>query len=178
MQFGRLTRVAKVGGVDIYVHWSVFVVLALPFLVTTRRPLSTLIIFAAYFGLLLLHEFGHVLVARLLGLDAYSIMIVPFYGAAHTQMSESRMERALVAWGGVAMQLMVAIPVGARLLLLGYTPSDTLNGVLLILSGYSLILVAINLLPIRPLDGSRAWDIIPAWLEERRIRGRKTSAAG
>jgi len=42
--------------------------------------------------------------------------------------------------------------------------------VLAILGGYSLLVAAFNLLPIRPLDGSKAWDIVPAWFEQRRLR--------
>jgi len=64
----------------------------------------------------------------------------------------------------------VAVPLTLYIVFAGYTPFEPLNAVLAILGGYSLLVVAFNLLPIRPLDGSKAWDIVPAWLEQRRMR--------
>jgi len=48
-----------------------------------------------------------------------------------------------------------------------------------ILGGYSLVLAAFNLLPVRPLDGSMAWRIVPEFI--KRVKGRnkkKASSAG
>jgi Zn-dependent protease len=45
---------------------------------------------------------------------------------------------------------------------------EALNAVLVIFGNYSLCAAAFNLLPIRPLDGSVAWGIIPAYFERRR----------
>ena len=96
--------------------------------------------------------------------------LYPIFGLASFEVPNSRIDRALIAWGGVLAQLAVAIPLTLYIVLAGYTPFEPLNAVLAILGGYSLVVVAFNLLPIRPRDGSRAWDLIPAWFEQRRIR--------
>jgi Zn-dependent protease len=96
--------------------------------------------------------------------------IYPIFGLASFEAPDSRIDRALIAWGGVLAQAMVAVPLTVYIMIAGYTPYEPLNAVLAILGGYSLLVAAFNLLPIRPLDGSKAWDIIPAWFEQRRLR--------
>jgi Zn-dependent protease len=170
MQFGRLTRVAQVRGVDVYVHWSIFAIGILILAGAIRKPASTLIGMAAYLGLLIIHESGHLMMARRRGYQPYSMALYPIFGLASFEAPDSRMDRALIAWGGVLAQMLVAIPLTLYIVVLGYTRFETLNAVLAILGGYSLCVAAFNLLPVRPLDGSRAWDIVPAWFEQGRIR--------
>jgi Zn-dependent protease len=170
MEFGRLTRVAQVRGIDVYIHWSIFAFAIVLLAVSDRGTASTVLGFSAYFSLLILHEAGHLVVARRRGYQAFSMAIYPFLGLAQYEAPGDRIDRALIAWGGVLAQMVVAIPVTLYVVLLGYTPFEPLNAVLVILGGYSLCVAVFNLLPIRPLDGSKAWDIIPAWLELRRKR--------
>ena len=175
MQVGRLTHVARVRGVDLYVHWSVFVIAGVLLWRAPRGEAATLAGILAYLALLLLHESGHVWMARQRGFDAWSITLYPVFGYARTELPESRFEHALIAWGGVAAQAVVAIPIMGVVLLFGPSPFEPMNAVLAILGGYSVCLAAFNLLPVRPLDGSVAWGLIPAWLERRR-RGKMRKA--
>jgi Zn-dependent protease len=91
---------------------------------------------------------------------------------ARFERPDSRVDRALIAWGGVLAQAIVGIPLALYAALVGYTPFAALNAVLVILGGYSLCAAAFNLLPVRPLDGSVAWDLIPAYLEQKRQSSR------
>jgi Zn-dependent protease len=170
MRFGRLTHVAQVRGVDVYVHWSIFAIGILILAGLTRKTGSTLLGMAAYLGLLIIHESGHLMMARRRGYQTFSMALYPIFGLASFEAPASRIDRALIAWGGVLAQFVVAVPLTMYIVLLGYTPFEPLNAVLAILGGYSLIVAAFNLLPIRPLDGSKAWDLIPAWFEQRRMR--------
>jgi Zn-dependent protease len=177
MQFGRLTRVAQVRGVDVYVHWSIFAIGILILAGLVRKPASTLVGVAAYLGLLMVHESGHLIMARRRGYQAFSMALYPIFGLARFERPNSRIDRALIAWGGVLAQMVVAVPLTLYVALLGYTPFEPLNAVLAILGEYSLCVAAFNLLPIPPLDGSKAWDIIPAWFERRRSRRNRDSLA-
>ena len=170
MQVGRLTHVAQVRGVDVYVHWSIFAIAILVVAGAIRSPYLTFVGMGAYLGLLILHESGHLIMARRRGYQAFSMALYPIFGLASFEAPESRMDRALIAWGGVLAQTVVAVPLTLYIVLAGYTPFEPLNAVLAILGAYSLFAAAFNLLPIPPLDGSKAWDIIPAWLEQRRLR--------
>jgi Zn-dependent protease len=168
MPIGRITHVAQVCGVDVYVHWSIFAFAVVFLAGTTRQLTSTLIGMAAYLALLILHESGHLFMARRRGYQAFSMALYPIFGLASFEAPDSRIDRALIAWGGVLAQAVVAVPLTLYIILAGYTPFEPINAALVILGGYSLLVAAFNLLPIRPLDGSRAWDIIPAWFEQRR----------
>jgi len=168
MQVGRLTHVAQVRGVDLYIHWTIFLIVGLLLVGSNREPLTTLAAVVGYLGLLILHEWGHVMAARLQGYEAFSIALYPIFGLASLEIPEPRFDRALISWGGVAAQIAVAIPVVLYVSLWGYTSVEALNAVLVIFGNYSLCAAAFNLLPIRPLDGSVAWGIIPAYCERRR----------
>jgi Zn-dependent protease len=168
MRIGRLTRVAQVRGIDIYIHWTILALGVVILAISNRGTPATLLGFAAYFSVLILHESGHLIMARRRGYRAYGIAIFPFLGLAYHEGAGARIDRALIAWGGVLAQMTVAIPVTLYVVLFGYTPYQPINAALVILGGYSLFVALFNLLPIPPLDGSKAWDIIPAWFEQRR----------
>ena len=73
-------------------------------------------------------------------------------------------------WAGVLAQTIVSVPIVLCVAVFGYTPWETLNIAVAILGAVSLGVAAFNLLPVRPLDGSVAWDLIPAFFERRRLR--------
>jgi Zn-dependent protease len=170
MEVGRLTRVAQIGGVDVYIHWSIIAFGIVILAGVTQKATVTLFGMASYLGLLILHESGHLIMARRRGYQVYSMALYPIFGLASFEAPDSRVDRALIAWGGVLAQFVVAAPLTLYLALVGYTPFEPLNAVLAILGGYSLLVATFNLLPVRPLDGSKAWDLIPAWFEQRRMR--------
>lgn len=60
--FPRLTRVMQVGGVDVYLHWSVMLIGSVILLGAFDRPAETLTGWSCYFGVLLIHECGHMIV--------------------------------------------------------------------------------------------------------------------
>jgi len=107
------------------------------------------------------------------GYEPLSIEIYPIHGIARFEMPESRFDRALIAWGGVLAQAVIGIPLVASVTAFGYTPFEAINALLAILGGFSLSVAAFNLLPVAPLDGAAAWDLIPAFIERKRTRRNK-----
>src|SRR5262245_18745017 len=118
----RLTRVARVKGVDVYIHWTVFLIAALMLVNSVRRPLLTLVGIAAYLSVLLIHELGHVIAAHWRGSEAQYIEIYPIHGLARVGTPYSRFDHCIIAWGGVVAQLVIAIPLVAWVAIFGYTP--------------------------------------------------------
>ena len=170
IKLDRLIRVARVRRVDVYVHWSVFLIGALVLLNSLRKPVVTVIGIAAYLGVLVIHETGHLIMARHKGYDALAMELYPILGLARIEQPGSRVDRAMIAWGGVLAQAVIGIPLTLYVLVAGYTRFESLNAVLAILGGASLLVAAFNLLPIYRLDGSTAWDLIPALIERRQSR--------
>jgi len=152
----------------VFVHWSVPLLLAVLILGATQKPLDTILGAIAYIGIFVIHEAGHLIVARRRGYEPISIELYPILGIARFEAPRSRFDRTAIAWGGVAAQAIIGIPVAMYIATVDYTPFGPLNTALAILGDFSLVMAVFNLLPFPPLDGSIAWDIVPAYIERRR----------
>ena len=121
--------------------------------------------FVAYPCLILLHELGHAVLVRRCGHRVVGIEVTGLGGACHWSGNASPLEEALIAWGGVLAQLALF---GATALWSTFVPPSSSFGwqVVATFTHTNLWLVAINLLPIPPLDGARAWGVFRA-LRER-----------
>jgi membrane-associated protease RseP (regulator of RpoE activity) len=91
-----------------------------------------------------------------------SIELYPIWGITRFTLPYSRFDHCVIAWGGVAAQAVVAAPLIAWVELFGYSRFQPVNAMLAIWGFWSLSFAVFNLLPIRPLDGSIAWGLLPA----------------
>ena len=175
LKLERLTKIARVDGVDVYVHWSV----CDRRIHSYRRDPEPGAIASRTCGLLqylLIHECGHLFVAHRLHCEVYEIDLYPIFAFTRFQTPWSRYDHALVAWGGVLAQAVVGVPLVLWILFVGYTPFDTVNEVLVLLGMVSLGIAAFNLLPLKSLDGATAWQILPAYLERKRLNQKRRAA--
>ena len=166
------TKIGKIRGVDTYVHWTVFVVAAVILAGVLRRPGLTLLGLVAYWGVLLIHETGHLIAAQRLGCEVFSIDLYPIFGVTRFGTPWSRLDHCKIAWAGVLAQAVVALPLIAWVAVFGNTRYETLNMIFVILGFFSVGVAIFNLIPAPPLDGATAWGIFPALLAERRSRGK------
>jgi hypothetical protein len=60
----RLTRVAIVDGVDVYFHWSTFLIGGLLIASDLPHPQMAVVTVGSFLGILMIHEWGHVVAAR------------------------------------------------------------------------------------------------------------------
>lgn len=84
----------------------------------------------------------------------------------------------MIAWGGVVAQAVVAFPLVTWVALFGFTRSDALNVAIGILGYYGLALAAFNLVPAPPLDGAKAWYLIPELVKRARTSRTKSKRVG
>jgi Zn-dependent protease len=177
---GRMLLVGHTRGrVPILVHWSV-PALALFVLGTGVEHIFTAAsVIAAYLAMLVVHEFGHQLVAEWRGCRVVAISIYPLHGSCSYELSQSRYDDILIAWGGPVAQFIVATPLAVWIRIVGSTRIDQLDVVLAVLGVFSPMIALFNLLPIAPLDGRKAWAIIPiAWSRiSRRRKGSEPRTA-
>jgi Zn-dependent protease len=158
-------------GVPILVHWSVPVLCLFLLGTGVERILTAVSVIASYLAMLLIHEFGHQAVAQRLGYRVHAIKIYPIHGSCHFEAPQSRFHDALVAWGGPIAQFIVAAPLAAFVILRGPTRVEPIDAALAILGFFAPVIAIVNLIPVGPLDGRKAWYLIPfAW---RRIRYRQ-----
>jgi len=166
----RLTRIARVDGVDFYFHWSTLLIGGLLLLCGIRVLFDALALLAGYWGVLLVHEWGHVTAARRRHCAAYAIEVYPIHGLTRISAPASRFDAGVIAWGGVLAQAAIAIPLVVWVTATGFVKSGPTNALLLMLGPFSLLIAAVNLVPASNMDGVNAWPLIPMLLA--RLLGR------
>ncbi len=168
MKLRKLTEIMQINRVRVYAHWSVLVIGALILFGAIERPAETIAAWTACFGVILIHECGHMIVAQRKGYEVLSIELYPIHGFVRFQTPWSRYDDALIAWGGVVAQAIIAIPLVALVSIFGFTRYDVLNVAIGILGYYSLAVAIFNLIPVRPLDGAKAWYLVPELVKRAR----------
>jgi len=150
-------------GVDVYLHWCWFLVAAFEITRRTRAYSSiawNVLEYLSLFFSVLLHEYGHALVCRQVGGTANEIMLWPLGGMAYVSPPQ---RPGATLWSSAAgplvnvQLLLVFTPVGLiidRSLKLAKT-AHNIHSFFLALIGMNGLLLAINLLPIYPLDGGQ-----------------------
>jgi Zn-dependent protease len=155
-------------GVPVFVHWSVVLLVASMLLLSLTGRAPLLFLAAAYFSLILVHEFGHVSLARRLGYRVHSISLSPVHGRCFYEAPRNRHDESVVAWGGVSAQATLLIPAAAAWSAAGSSLPNVLNLALFVFTYYNAALILLNLSPVVPLDGAAAWRLLR---ERNRKRG-------
>src|SRR5947209_5616656 len=146
-------KIARVAGIDVYVHPTFLLVLFFPG-VLASGPLGILLILSV-FGCVLLHEFGHALMARRFGIETQDITLSPIGGVARLR----RMPRApgaelLIALAGPAVNFAIV----GLLMVLGFLGFDQVLANTELgffaeqLVVVNLVLGLFNLIPAFPMD--------------------------
>lgn len=142
-------------GVPLRLHWTLPLGLLFFF---GLEPLAWLL----FMVIIVLHEFGHAFLVRYYGHHLQSIDILGFGGLCrwYPRGMATDDERSVIAWGGVAAQGILLAFAGAAALLFG--PATTAIGatVSVFLIKWNAIIIALNLIPISPLDGHEAWKLV------------------
>jgi membrane-associated protease RseP (regulator of RpoE activity) len=156
---------------------SVIVVTVVVVLAATENPAFAAVTLFSFLGLILLHEWGHGAVAHHFGYSVEGIWLAAIHGRCEFQAPDSEWERSLIAWGGVAAQLALAVPI-IILDSVWHGSVGIFGPVVLILGYYSCFVAILNLLPIKGLDGPRAWRIVPLLRKRLQARGVVRNALG
>lgn len=146
----------RLRGVPIRLHLTAFVV---PFVLARGIPDPWFV--AEYFAIVLLHEFGHAVVAWARGVRVIEIRMHGLGGECEHEGGRA-IDMQAIAWGGVLAQawLGLALATLLRLADAGWVPLD-LGAIreLESVAFWNLSLAVLNLLPIPPLDGATAWKL-------------------
>lgn len=155
-------RLFRVAGIDVFLHWSWFVVAFIE--IETRRGTYSSVVwnvleYLALFLIVLTHEFGHALACRQVGGKAERILLWPFGGVAYVNPPQ---RPGATLWSLAAGPLVnVAL---APVLLVAYlyvrsqgwfgTHPDEFFFVRSVFA-INVGLLAFNILPVYPLDGGQ-----------------------
>ncbi|MBB2206165.1 site-2 protease family protein [Gluconacetobacter takamatsuzukensis] len=144
-----------------------------------RAAIDGVVLILAVFACIVLHEFGHVLVARRYGVRTPDITLLPIGGVARmTHIPEQPTQELAIALAGPAVNLVIAT------ILFGVTHTvphlsdvdfqDPGTGLIPRLSSINLFLAVFNLIPAFPMDGGR---VLRALLTYRAGYARATQLA-
>lgn len=131
----------------------------------------TALLYAQLFGwafgvgivlLILVHESGHVVVARAIGLPVTLPVMIPFLGAFVSMKQQPRTvaQESVMAIGGPILG-----SIGAGLCYLGYLamPDSDTGQLLRALAYFGFLINLFNLVPVTPLDGGRVLSLLSKW---------------
>jgi Zn-dependent protease len=127
----------------------------------------------AYIALIVAHEMGHAEMVRWRGLRARGIHVYAMHGACYYEQPYYEFDDVLIAWGGVGAQVLLLVLALAARWLTGFAPyplQSALAPAFGIFISTNMVIGFFNLLPIPPLDGAKAWRILPyawRWLGEQ-----------
>lgn len=125
--------------------------------------------------IVLIHEFGHGILVRHYGRQVESLDLSPIGGVCRYDGQVTPVQRAIIAWGGVAAQTVLQLLVFAVMPWLQAQDAYSEVAWLRALSATNIGIIAFNLLPVPPLDGAKAWGLIPLLWRRRRQRAPKAS---
>jgi len=102
--------------IPVYIHWSFVLIFLYIFWMSSDHPMGLMDYFwqsltiVALFACVLLHEFGHSLMARRFGVETQDIILTPIGGIARLErMPEKPRQELLVAIAGPAVNVVIAI---------------------------------------------------------------------
>jgi Zn-dependent protease len=161
-------RLAQIAGIGVYVHVT-FLMLVAWVAVTelangrgVRAMTNGVALILAVFGIVVLHELGHALMAKRFGIRTRDITLLPIGGVARLErMPEKPSQELLVALAGPAVNVVLAAVLYAVLVLRGsfiapWAAEHSGTNILEKLLWINVSLALFNLLPAFPMDGGRA----------------------
>ena len=159
-------RLVRILGTDVKVHVTFLLLLAFLFAKVqleagAAAALGMTGLFVALFLCVLLHEFGHILMARHFGIRTPDVLLLPIGGVARLErIPEEPRQELLIALAGPAVTLAIAAILYPVLALAGDPVVWTLDDfgaptVVKQLFYMNVLLLAFNLIPAFPMDGGR-----------------------
>jgi Zn-dependent protease/CBS domain-containing protein len=177
--------IGRIAGTDIKVHVT-FVLLVVWWAVMgyeeggASGALSGALSLLALFGCILLHEFGHILMARRFGVRTPDVILLPIGGVARLErIPDEPRQELLIALAGPAVTLAIIVMLYSILQLSGgpvtvgqLSPETPFLAQLMVVNIYLLLF---NLIPAFPMDGGR---VLRAILASRLglVRGTRVAA--
>jgi len=169
MYFRKGCLVIKLSGAIpvVRIHWTALV-LAVIISGFSLRPIAWL----AVLVVILIHELGHAAAVLNARATVVAIRMDALGGCCEWAGQVTRAQRLAIAWGGVLAQLLLFGGAIVGLRFIGPSVSEFWGDILPFLLQWNLILIALNLLPVKPLDGYDAWRLlwmaVQDWRRQRR----------
>ena len=160
-------KIGRFSGIDLKIHatFAIIIVWVIYNHIIAgdglRTTVESLIFVLTIFTCVILHEFGHALMAKKYGIKTLDIILLPIGGVARLErMPEDPKQELWVALAGPAVNVLIAFII-FLILFLTSSPIPLINieiftgSFLAKLMALNIILVVFNMLPAFPMDGGR-----------------------
>ncbi len=177
----------RIAGINVDIHATFLILLAWIALAdygagrTAAAAIEGVLLTLAIFASVVLHEFGHALMAARFGVKTRSITLLPIGGVARLERMPDRpgQELAIAIAGpsvtaGIILVFVIALWVTGTSFVMPETRSVTVGSFLAQLMWVNVVLLVFNLLPAFPMDGGR---VLRAGLATRMSYARATEIA-
>jgi stage IV sporulation protein FB len=155
----------RVAGTEIKIHLTFFILVAFWGMAGYQQgeltgALAACLMLFALFACVVLHEFGHILMARRFGVRTPDVILLPIGGVARLErIPDEPKQELLIALAGPAVTLAIVLVVYMLLAIGGEAPRfgalDPDGPFLETLMQVNLYLLVFNLFPAFPMDGGR-----------------------
>ena len=162
---GWTITIGRVAGTEIKVHLTFLILVAFWGVAGYQQggpagAVAACFMLFALFGCVVLHEFGHILMARRFGVRTPDVILLPIGGVARLErIPDEPKQELLIALAGPAVTLAIVLIVYALLALGGEAPRfgelDPDGPFLETLMRVNFYLLVFNLFPAFPMDGGR-----------------------
>jgi Zn-dependent protease len=168
----RAWKIGRFFGIDLYIHWTFLLLPVLAIMGQNENDganLPMLLGLFTVFGCIVLHEYGHALMARVFGIGTRDITLYVIGGVARLErISEKAWEELWIALAGPAVNVVIAMLTGLLMFVLmllnpgllmmpgnAAAPFTFLGFYLLVVLSGNIFLVLFNMAPAFPMDGGR-----------------------
>lgn len=177
-------NLGKIGGIDIFVHWTFSLLIAFRIYVNYRTGYNTLqiawsvLFIICVFLTIFLHELGHSFAAKLFNIETKDITLLPIGGVSRLEsIPEKPEEELIVTFAGPLVNIVLAIITGlfitfpttsealAQELSTGVNASNFFLNFFIV----NILLAVFNLIPAFPMDGGRILRALLSFKFERHI---------
>jgi Zn-dependent protease/predicted transcriptional regulator len=178
--------IGRIAGTDVKVHLTFVLFIAWIAALEYQRAgpaaaIGATLFLLALFLCIVLHEFGHILMARRFGVRTPDVILLPIGGVARLErIPDEPKQELLIAVAGPAVTLAIAALLYLMIIFLGDQPTlrDPTTGdvsFFVRLMGVNVWLLLFNLIPAFPMDGGR---VLRALLASRLglVRGTRIAA--
>lgn len=158
---------------EVNVHYSAFfnLLFVMPYINSFASLISA---FVAMLVIIIVHELGHAYFAKRFGCRVISINIHFGGGQCLHEQPHYRSEEYIIAWGGILFQLALWAIVFVAWLIIDsfkfFIVHPFIADAIAILIVYNLFIMIINLIPVKGLDGYKAWRLLPDFLLYIKVR--------
>jgi len=122
---------------------------------TNIKPLFYIL---TYLLIIVLHEAGHAIVAKILKYKVDTIFLTPFYATCEFEEPYYAFELQLIASAGIAVQIIILLFAIIIITFFNtYIDLVFLDILKVVCVGFNSTLILLNLLPLDPLDGYHIW---------------------